>query len=180
MGTFSAPFPTVVPEGVTAYYGTEVADSVTGLVRIDDKEAIPANQGVILVAEKGGNAVMLPVTSETIAAIEKNALANSAGAAIENLNGYVLAAKDGVAGFYKAAAGTSLAMNKAYIALPAGANAPTMRIRFAGENHGGTTSLESSELNAQGSALIYDLQGRRVANPTKGMYIVNGKKVIVK
>ena len=24
----------------------------------------------------------------------------------------------------------------------------------------------------------YDLQGRRVANPTKGLYIMNGKKVI--
>jgi hypothetical protein len=26
----------------------------------------------------------------------------------------------------------------------------------------------------------YDLQGRRVENPTKGLYIVNGKKVMVK
>jgi hypothetical protein len=25
---------------------------------------------------------------------------------------------------------------------------------------------------------VYDLQGRRVVNPTKGLYIVNGKKVI--
>ena len=52
-------------------------------------------------------------------------------------------------------------------------------MRF-GRNQGGTTEIEGSELDAQGSQLIYDLQGRRVLNPTKGMYIVNGKKVIFK
>ncbi len=35
-------------------------------------------------------------------------------------------------------------------------------------------------LDAQGSQLIYDLQGRRVENPTKGIYIVNGRKVVIK
>ena len=33
---------------------------------------------------------------------------------------------------------------------------------------------EESEANTE----IYDLQGRRVINPTKGLYIVNGKKVM--
>ena len=28
-------------------------------------------------------------------------------------------------------------------------------------------------------AVVYDLQGRRVVNPTKGLYIVNGKKVFI-
>ena len=32
----------------------------------------------------------------------------------------------------------------------------------------------------EGAKVIYDLQGRRVAAPSKGVYIVNGKKVIVK
>ena len=27
---------------------------------------------------------------------------------------------------------------------------------------------------------VYDLQGRKVANPTKGLYIVNGKKIVIK
>ena len=40
------------------------------------------------------------------------------------------------------------------------------------------TEIETSTLNAQPSTQIYDLQGRRVENPTKGMYIVGGKKVI--
>ena len=37
--------------------------------------------------------------------------------------------------------------------------------------------VASQEKAPQG---YYDLQGRRVANPTSGLYIVNGKKVIIK
>ena len=42
------------------------------------------------------------------------------------------------------------------------------------------TGIESSLLEAQGSQLIYDLQGRRVEKAVKGVYIVNGKKVVIK
>lgn len=38
------------------------------------------------------------------------------------------------------------------------------------------TNIEASVLNAQPSNVIYDLQGRRVMNPVKGIYIVGGKK----
>ena len=44
------------------------------------------------------------------------------------------------------------------------------------EGEGGTTSLENVETTQP--TVIYDLQGRRVANPTKGVYIVGGRKVI--
>ena len=42
----------------------------------------------------------------------------------------------------------------------------------------GTTSIENTLTIDNAKAAIYDLQGRRVENPTKGLYIVNGKKVI--
>ena len=44
----------------------------------------------------------------------------------------------------------------------------------------GDTGIDHSELTNQKSALIYDLQGRRVEKPTKGMYIVGGSKVVIK
>ena len=40
----------------------------------------------------------------------------------------------------------------------------------------GTTGIDHAEFKNQNSELIYDLQGRRVENPTKGVYIVNGVK----
>ena len=42
----------------------------------------------------------------------------------------------------------------------------------------GTTGIENSELNVENSAVIYDLLGRRVEKMEKGIYIVNGKKII--
>ena len=45
----------------------------------------------------------------------------------------------------------------------------------------GTTGIDAIEAGAADKAATwYDLSGRRVDNPTKGVYIVNGKKVIVK
>ena len=41
-----------------------------------------------------------------------------------------------------------------------------------------TTGVKSSVISHQKSEMIYDLQGRRVAEPSKGLYIINGKKVI--
>ena len=43
-----------------------------------------------------------------------------------------------------------------------------------------TTGIEQSEISIQHSAIIYDLQGRRVAQPQKGIYIVGGRKVVIK
>jgi hypothetical protein len=41
--------------------------------------------------------------------------------------------------------------------------------------------IENSEIRNENSTLIYDLHGRRVAHPTKsGIYIVGGKKVVIK
>ena len=42
----------------------------------------------------------------------------------------------------------------------------------------GIHDIEGEDVNAR--AVIYDMQGRKVDNPTKGMYIINGKKVLVK
>ena len=42
------------------------------------------------------------------------------------------------------------------------------------------TEIENLELSIQHSGIIYDLQGRPVENPSKGIYILNGKKVIIK
>jgi hypothetical protein len=45
---------------------------------------------------------------------------------------------------------------------------------------GSTTEIDASQVEGLVEPEYYDLQGRRVLNPTNGVYIVNGKKVIVK
>ena len=53
-----------------------------------------------------------------------------------------------------------------------------IRIRVDGEDE--TTEIENAELMMNNSELIFDLQGHRVENPGKGIYIVNGKKTVIK
>mgnify|MGYP003294380056 CR=1 FL=1 len=65
--------------------------------------------------------------------------------------------------------------NKAYLNVPAAQGARSLTIRFEGD---GSTGVDMTTDNSQQTTVIYDLQGRRVENPTKGIYIVNGKKII--
>ena len=180
IATFSAPFPTVVPANTTAYsVETQMASNVTEVSTYkvaEAGEAIPANTGVILMGTDT-QVTMLPRTTETTVVIAEGALGNSAGAAkdITTENSYVLANKSGWA-FYKVGDGaTALPMNKAYLVLPESSESV---IRF---NFGNTTGMElvgADAAAAQGK--VYDLSGREVKVAAKGLYIVGGKKVIVK
>lgn len=84
-------------------------------------------------------------------------------------------------GFYKVKSNvTNIPGNKAFLVLTnAEAQAKGFVLEF---EDGGTTGIETIE-NSKYSAedgVYYDLQGRRVENPTRGVYIVNGKKVVIK
>lgn len=175
LATFSAPFATVVPEGVTAYYAVaqENADYVS-MTAVAEGEAIPANTGVIL-AGALGEVTMVPAAAETKAALEGNILGHSAGEAKEMSAGYVLGKVDGVLAFYPVVSGTTLGKNKAYLDLTNGAS--VMRMNFGGN----TTGIGAVENTTNANAPIFDLAGRRVNSVVKGgLYIQNGKKFIVK
>ena len=66
---------------------------------------------------------------------------------------------------------------RSYIKVAKSANAPATLI-WTDDEATGISSLKADIQN--GKANVYDLQGRRVLNPVRGLYIVNGKKVIVK
>lgn len=172
IATFSAPFATIIPAGVKAYYvsakGTEA--TMTAI----DAQAIPANQGVILTSETGDVATMVPAAGETAAAITGNQLGHSAGAAktLTAGEGYILGNGTEGTAFYPCKAG-SLPINKAYL-LGNGESAIVMNFGNA------VTGINTIAAPASAKAPIFDLSGRRVVKATKGLYIQNGKKVIVK
>lgn len=179
IATFSAPFPTVVPANTTAYTvetttGTDVT-KVALQEAVTEGNAIPANQGVILIGTATGNVTMLPRTTETIAVISSNGLSNSAGAAVDvnDGNSYVLADKTSGWAFYKVStsATSKLPMNKAYLRL----TAATGTIRF---DFGNATGIDAIGTDNKAERKIYDLSGRAVKTMGKGLYIVDGKKVI--
>lgn len=84
-------------------------------------------------------------------------------------------------GFYKVKSNvTNIPGNKAFLVLTnAEAQAKGFVLEF---EDGGTTGIETIENSKHSTedGVNYDLQGRRVENPTRGVYIVNGKKVVIK
>ena len=172
IATFSAPFATIIPAGVKAYYVSAKGTEAT--MTVIDAQAIPANQGVILTSESGEAATMVPAAGETAATITGNQLVHSAGAAktLTAGEGYILGnGTEGIA-FYPCKAG-SLPSNKAYL-LGNGESAIVMNFGNA------VTGINTIAAPASAKAPIFDLSGRRVVKATKGLYIQNGKKVIVK
>ena len=176
IGTFSAPFATVVPAGVEAWYVSEKSATSATMTALAAGEAIPANEGVILTGAAAGAVTMLPVTSETVATISGNGLEASAGVAHTAVAGdYVMGLQNELVAFYPATAGSTLAMNKAYLNVGEGGGALAM-------NFGGNaTGLNNAATTETENAPVFDLSGRRVMHTVKGgLYIQNGKKFIVK
>lgn len=184
MSTFSAPYPTVTPEGITAYYAETITEGDSKVATLKKmRTAIPANQGVVLVGEVGvsGNFKMLPAAAEHVPAELNNRLsATGAQSVVMGQSGvdYILGRGSKGAGFYKAKAGSTLAAGKAYFHFDNQAQVRNFVLRFGGE----TTDIEDAVLApATDNDAIYDLSGRRVNEVTKGgIYIKNGKKFIVK
>ena len=92
---------------------------------------------------------------------------------------YVLVANGTKAEFQRIVSGTvNVPENKAYLALTSDPGASGARSL---DLEGNVTGISKTEdVRSKKDDVYYDLQGRRVLNPTKGLYIVNGKKVIVK
>ena len=80
----------------------------------------------------------------------------------------------GVVGFYLAA-GKTIPKNRAYLSTTS-TGAPALDMNWGDETTGIVNVNRETITNNQ----YYTLDGRRVAEPTKGIYIINGKKVILK
>lgn len=168
VSSFATDFSTT---GITAYTATDAETSVT-LNEITSGK-VPANTPVVLYkAGAGGTAINVPVIASADAPAGTNDLHVSTGTDVENM--YVLSKKSGTVGFYKWAGTSALSAGKVYLQASS-SSAPD----FLGFD-GGTTAVEGVKAVSVESGEYFNLAGQRVAQPTKGLYIVNGKKVVVK
>ena len=172
-----------LPEGVKAY-AVESINNETGYATLAAVEGVlPANTGFILQAEQGSYTFERPAAGVGRATIASNMLKGTVEATyieVGTATPYVLGLDaNSVVGLYQAKVTDSKFLNnanKAYLLLDAAQSSNTYGYRFDGEN---TTGIETIETLAQDN-VIYDLTGRRVEKAVKGLYIVNGKKVLVK
>ena len=95
---------------------------------------------------------------------------------------YVLASGSNGTGFYRVPTeGTTLAAGRAYLTIPAETAASRSALMLAFDDEEETTGISASLTNSEEvNSAVYDLQGRRVEQPQPGLYIRNGKKVIIK
>lgn len=169
-----------VPAGVTAYYAKEKdARHIVRLKAVPDG-IVPANEGVLLVGDVNKTKAMLDVDYRTEVTAESNNFRNTAsGPTTMGTNCYVLAKSNEGIGFYHATPGTNLSQGKAYLDF-SGSPVRAFTLSFGDDDV--TTGISS--INAGGNAEnapVYDLSGRRIAEPYgRGIYIKNGKKYFIK
>ena len=165
-------YPVALPEGVNAYIVTTVGDGYMTLTRFEG--VIPAETAVILNnGEPKGEAVDVDFST--------NLLKGTTVDTYIDEEAYVLSKVDGVVGFYKAEMVDGIWLNNAAKAyLPASA-VLNKSAAFYGFDWDGITGIEQITENREQSTAIYDFTGRRVeAITVPGIYIVGGKKVLVK
>ena len=163
--------------GLTAYTATCSGSTVT-LTPVSD---VPANTGVVL--KGSANTYNIPTTESS--STDKGHLLGSASAATawDAYTGYTLyvltQASDGVNVEFNPVTSGEIAAGKAFLKVSSGDSslAPTLNVVFAGGTTGIDSAVKSDELRDKS---YYNLAGQRVAQPTKGLYIVGGKKVVVK
>jgi hypothetical protein len=138
--------------------------------------AIPHGEAVILKTTDAGHSMTLTETTgaETLGA---NVLTVTDGT--NDADGYRLGYKNGIGVAFFMYTATKPSAGIVYITkanVNTGSTAPEF-LTIGGE----TTGIKSlTPVLSEGEGAVYDLQGRKVAQPTKGLYIVNGRKVVVK
>ena len=197
----SLDFTTMEAKGMKAYTATGY-DYATGTIWLSRVKKVPAETGVLIMAPKGD----YDVPTVSVASVYENMFKGTLGGTTifteEDgfINYYLSKGTDGV-GFYKVTKeeGVALGKNRCYLQIPKvrpvyssrGANAS----QIAADTYGigtsemiaiplfgstGTTDIKDVRSVEEKDDVFYNLQGQRVDNPTKGLYIKNGNKVIIK
>lgn len=160
--------------GITPYV-IKAKDSES--VTLEAKMTVAKDEPVLLYKD-GGATKSVPVIASATAA-DDNLLVAGTGATVsytEQNHYYVLATVDNVTGFYRAN-NNPVPVGKAYLNAGTVNTARFLALDLDGESTG---IAEMQAVKSIENGKFYNLNGQQVAQPTKGLYIVNGRKVVVK
>jgi len=158
--------------GITAYTITISGDNA---VLKPIKKVAAGTPVVVYKAGADGTAIDVPITSEDADAVGVNALKISDGITATKDNDVFLLAKPAgeAVGFYKWNGDKSLSAGKVYLQVP-----PSTAREFLGISIEGEATGITDVRGKMADVRYFNLNGQKVQNPGKGLYIVNGKKVV--
>ena len=167
---------TTVPTNIKTYAvkanaektGIELSEIAAGTV-------IPANTALLLHAAEG--TYNFTVSTEDAATIENNALVPATTDVTATGNEYALTKQNGKVGFAQVEAGVVIPAGKAYLVVD---NSDESAAKFFSFDNGEVTGINNVNTVDADNNAYYTLQGLKTQKPVKGMYIHNGKKVILK
>ena len=174
--TYATNYNVVVPESGIKVYAVKVNDEGTAVEKteVTAGTVIPAGTGILVSAEEGSYDLSVTSTEGT-ALTDNDLVAATSDVTSDGASYYALAQKDGKVGFALVATDVVIPAGKAYLKVENASGAKF--ISMTGE----LTVIDSVVAEKQkADGAYYTLQGVKTAKPTKGMYIHNGKKVIVK
>lgn len=187
---------------VRAYYGGEIKDGNGDwgaeterhirFTSINDGDAatIPANTGVLLKVQ-GDASVTDADFYYSIAETQTNTTYTPSVGGMQAIVGKPISEKESDGGVYGMSKATGQFMNvpskqkfsmpihRSYLQLEAPQNSQAKALVLHFDEDGIVTTINAAETDLDfAPKAYYDLNGRRVDNPTKGVYVVNGKKVV--
>ena len=182
--SFYSPVALTIPDNgaLTVYYVSNLSRNEATLTEITG--VIPANTAVLMnyAGIESDQTLSFATTTTATTYDDYNLLEGSVTATSVNDDdmytlqvGAAESIHEGVPGLYPKNAGT-LAGFKAYLPASALDGVSVKGLSFRFEDATGITRTEQ----VQGSSEYFNLSGQRVQQPTRGLYIVNGKKVIIK
>ncbi|MBR1401369.1 MAG: hypothetical protein IJ562_07260 [Prevotella sp.] len=191
--TLYTTFPYELQSGKAYYVNSESIKQENEKYIITCKEIsggkVPANQGVIIECDgtdPAGNKILPLAFSSEVPAIDENLLRGHIKLQHGSKTGdgrtlFVLSSvADAGLAFYRLSSGTPMPDNKVYVILnDEQQNAAKNAVfRFGDEAETGIHDVTRDSRNTVDA--VFDLQGRKVEKPSRGVYIVNGKKLLIK
>ena len=162
-------------EAIKAYIAKEKSATEVSLIQVIG--AVAAGTGLVLKGAAGATASI--ETVETGNRYDDNLLKGVLGynVSINSAYQYVLVNKNGTAKFADTAGNQAIVpIGKAYLEGPSSAGGRMLSLVFDDE----TTAISTPATQAKQNDTIYNMNGMRVQNPQRGLYIMNGKKVMIK
>lgn len=171
--------------GIKGYYATGLNSEGTAVQFTRVTGVVPASVPLLLQKISGAFEYKLRITDNEGTTPSPNKLVAGSGGSqsldnwIGGANKYVLTVHNGLLVFAETNS-KQAQVDAAHAYLDISSSNARQLLIISFDDNEGTTGIDAVESNEQISDVIYDLRGQRVQNLNKGVYIVNGKKMVIK